>query len=289
MVISIMKYKRYLFAILSVFFWSTVATAFKISLRYLNHYQLLFISSLTAFIVQFFLLLFQKNLKLIKQGFFNSLLFGFLNPFLYYLILFKAYSLLPAQIAQPLNFTWPIVLTFFSIIFLKEKVRLLNFLALILSFFGVLIISSYGRFFDLKNVNLLGIILALSSSFVWALYWILNLKDERKEEAKLFANFFFGVIFTTIFLLITNKFSFPKFNYLLGGIYVGVFEMGITFFFFLKALRLAENKAKINNLIYLTPFLSLIFINFVLKERVYFTTIIGLFLIILGILLQAKH
>ncbi|MEO0089957.1 MAG: DMT family transporter [candidate division WOR-3 bacterium] len=284
-----MKYKRYLFAILSVFFWSTVATAFKISLRYLNHYQLLFISSLTAFIVQFFLLLFQKNLKLIKQGFFNSLLFGFLNPFLYYLILFKAYSLLPAQIAQPLNFTWPIVLTFFSIIFLKEKVRLLNFLALILSFFGVLIISSYGRFFDLKNVNLLGIILALSSSFVWALYWILNLKDERKEEAKLFANFFFGVIFTTIFLLITNKFSFPKFNYLLGGIYVGVFEMGITFFFFLKALRLAENKAKINNLIYLTPFLSLIFINFVLKERVYFTTIIGLFLIILGILLQAKH
>ncbi|MEO0086493.1 MAG: DMT family transporter [candidate division WOR-3 bacterium] len=284
-----MKYKRYLFAILSVLFWSTVATAFKISLRYLNHYQLLFISSLTAFIVQFFLLLFQKNLKLIKEGFFNSLLFGFLNPFLYYLILFKAYSLLPAQIAQPLNFTWPIVLTFFSIIFLKEKVRLLNFPALIISFFGVLIISSYGRFFDLKNVNLLGVILALSSSFVWALYWILNLKDERKEEAKLFANFFFGVIFTTIFLLITNKFSFPKFNYLLGGIYVGVFEMGITFFFFLKALRLAENKAKINNLIYLTPFLSLIFINFVLKERVYFTTIIGLFLIILGILLQAKH
>ncbi len=287
--ISIMKYKRYLFAILSVLFWSTVATAFKISLRYLNHYQLLFISSLTAFIVQFFLLLFQKNLKLIKQGFFNSLLFGFLNPFLYYLILFKAYSLLPAQIAQPLNFTWPIVLTFFSIIFLKEKVRLLNFLALILSFFGVLIISSYGRFFDLKNVNLLGVILALSSSFVWALYWILNLKDERKEEAKLFANFFFGVIFTTIFLLITNKFSFPKFNYLLGGIYVGIFEMGITFFFFLKALRLSENKAKINNLIYLTPFLSLIFINFVLKEKVYFTTIIGLFLIILGIFLQTKH
>ncbi len=281
--------KSYLFAILSVFFWSTVATAFKISLRYLNYYQLLFISSLTAFIVQFFLLLFQRNFKLIKQSFLNSLLFGFLNPFLYYLILFKAYSLLPAQIAQPLNFTWPIVLTFFSIIFLKEKVKLLNFLALILSFFGVLIISSYGRFFDLKNVNLLGVILTLSSSFVWALYWILNLKDERKEEVKLFANFFFGVIFILIFLLSTNKFSFPKFNHLLGGIYVGIFEMGITFFFFLKALRLSENKAKINNLIYLTPFLSLIFINFVLKEKVYFTTIIGLFLIILGILLQTKR
>lgn len=281
--------KSYLFGILSVLFWSTVATAFKISLRYLNYYQLLFIASSTALIVQFFLLIFQKSLKLLKQGFLNSLLFGFLNPFLYYLILFKAYSLLPAQLAQPLNFTWPIVLTFFSIIFLKEKVRLLNFLALIISFLGVLIISSYGRFFNFQNTNLLGIILALSSSFVWALYWILNLNDKRKEEVKLFSNFFFGVIFTIIFLLITNKFPFPQFNYLLGGIYVGIFEMGITFFFFLKALRLSENKAKIGNLIYLTPFLSLIFINFVLKERVYFTTIIGLFLILLGILLQTKR
>lgn len=281
--------KSYLFAILSVLFWSTVATAFKISLRNLNYHQLLFISSLTALIVQFLLLLFQKSLKLIKQDFLNSLLFGFLNPFLYYLILFKAYSLLPAQIAQPLNFTWPIVLTFFSIIFLKEKVRLLNFLALIISFLGVLIISSYGRFFDFRNLNIWGVILALSSSFVWALYWILNLNDKRKEEVKLFANFFFGVIFTTIFLLITNKFSFPKFNYLFGGIYIGIFEMGITFFFFLKALRLAENKAAVNNFIYFTPFLSLIFINFVLKEKVYFTTIIGLFLIIFGILLQTKR
>lgn len=281
--------KSYLFAILSVLFWSTVATAFKISLRYLNYYQLLFISSLTAFIIQFLLVLFQKNINLIKKGFLNSLLLGFLNPFLYYLILFKAYSLLPAQLAQPLNFTWPIVLTFFSIIFLKEKVRLINFLALFISFLGVLIISSYGKFSNFQDANLLGIILALFSSFVWALYWILNLADKRKEEVKLFSNFFFGVIFTIVFLLITNQFSFPKYNYFLGGIYVGIFEMGLTFFFFLKALKLAENKATINNFIYLTPFLSLIFINFVLKEKVYFTTIIGLFLIVLGIIIQTKR
>ncbi|MCS7250577.1 MAG: DMT family transporter [candidate division WOR-3 bacterium] len=281
--------KSYFFAILSVLFWSTVATAFKISLRYLNYPQLLFISSLTALFIQFLLILFQGNLHLVKENFLNSFLLGFLNPFLYYLILFQAYSLLPAQIAQPLNFTWPIVLTFFSTIFLKEKIRLINFLALIISFLGVLIISSYGKLFDFQNVNLLGIILALSSSFVWALYWILNLLDKRKEEFKLFGNFFFGVLFTIVFLLITNNFSFPKYNYLFGGIYVGIFEMGLTFFFFLKALRSAENKAKINNLIYLTPFLSLIFINFILKEKIYFTTILGLFLIIFGITLQTKR
>ncbi|NJK98814.1 MAG: EamA family transporter, partial [Bacteroidales bacterium] len=52
---------------------------------------------------------------------------GFLNPLLYYLVLFKAYSLLPAQIAQPLNYTWPLILVILSIIFLSKNIRSGNF------------------------------------------------------------------------------------------------------------------------------------------------------------------
>ena len=266
-----------------------MATAFKIALRYLNHYQLLFISTLTAAIIQFLFIFFKNNFSLIKKGINRSFLLGFLNPFLYYLVLFKAYSLLPAQLAQPLNFTWPIVLTFFTTLFLKERIKLINFLALIISFSGVLIITSYGKFFNFEKINLSGVILALSSSVVWATYWLLNLQDKRKEEVKLFVNFLFGLVYITLFLLISKNFYFPKFSYFLSGIYVGIFEMGLPFFFFLKALRIAENKTKINNLIYLTPFLSLILINFVLHEKVYLSTLIGLFLIILGIIIQSQR
>lgn len=284
-----MAKKAYFYAFLTIFCWSTVATAFKIALRYLNHYQLLFVSTLTAVIIQFLFIFFQNNFSLIKKGINKSFLLGFLNPFLYYLVLFKAYSILPAQLAQPLNFTWPIILTFFTAIFLKEKIRPINFLALSISFGGVLIITSYGNFLNFQNINILGVILALSSSVVWATYWLLNLQDKRKEEVKLFTNFLFGLVYVIFFFLISKNFSFPKFNYFLGGIYVGIFEMGLPFFFFLKALKIAENKAKINNLIYLTPFLSLIFINFVLREKVYFSTLIGLFLIILGIIIQSER
>jgi drug/metabolite transporter (DMT)-like permease len=42
---------------------------------------------------------------------FQSAITGALNPFGYYLILFKAYSLLPAQLAQPLNMIWPVTLS----------------------------------------------------------------------------------------------------------------------------------------------------------------------------------
>jgi drug/metabolite transporter (DMT)-like permease len=69
-------------------------------------------------------------------------------------------------------------------------------------------------------------------------------------------------------------------------VYIGLFEMGIPFVLWLKALQLSETTGKISNLIYLTPFLSLIFIHTILKERLFYTSVIGLGLIIAGILVQ---
>jgi drug/metabolite transporter (DMT)-like permease len=71
-----------------------------------------------------------------------------------------------------------------------------------------------------------------------------------------------------------------------GAFYVGCFEMGLTFFLWLKALSLAESKAKLGNIIYLVPFLSLIFIHFFVGEDIYWTTIAGLIIIVASILYQ---
>jgi drug/metabolite transporter (DMT)-like permease len=62
--------------------------------------------------------------------------------------------------------------------------------------------------------------------------------------------------------------------------------MGITFFFWLKALRLSTTSDKVSNLVYLAPFLSLIFVHYIIKEHVYYTTPAGLLLIIAGIFIQ---
>ena len=62
--------------------------------------------------------------------------------------------------------------------------------------------------------------------------------------------------------------------------------MGITFLFWLKAMQNTSNTVKIANLIFLSPFLSLIYIYFILHEAIYISTIIGLIFIILGLLIQ---
>jgi len=49
---------------------------------------------------------------------------------------------------------------------------------------------------------------------------------------------------------------------------------------------LAESKARLNNVIYLVPFISLLFIHFFVGETIYWTTIAGLCIIVGSILFQ---
>jgi len=284
------RQKGYLYAGLTILFWGTSASAFKIGLRYVDYFQLLLYSSFTAVIFLFFVLWAQKKLKILKtftrKQYLYSMFLGFLNPFLYYVILFKAYTLLPAQIAQPLNFVWPIVLVLLSIPILKQKIGLKSFVALIVSFIGVYFISSQGQLFNHQFADPLGVTLALSTSVVWALFWLYNMKDQRDEVLKLFLNFVFAFFFILAITIKESSVIPQNVEGVLTAIYIGLFEMGITFVIWLKALKLAGRTDKIGNLIYLTPFCALVFIHIFLGEKIYLTTILGLILIILGILLQ---
>ena len=286
--------QSYLYAGLAILFWSTVPTAFKISLRELDILPMLTIASLTSTIVLFIIVASGKKTDLIRtttrKELLQSAILGFINPFLYYLILLKAYQLLPAQVAQPLNMIWPIILVFLSVPILKQKIERKSFLALLISFAGVYIISSQGRLLDPGHSDLTGIFLATGSSVFWALYFILNVKDKRDEGVKLLLNFIFGSIYLIVTMIVTGRLQIETgFTGVAASVYVGIFEMGITFFFWLKALQMASTTAKVSNLVYLAPFLSLVFIHFILHEPVYYTTLLGLVFIISGIFIQNRR
>jgi drug/metabolite transporter (DMT)-like permease len=282
--------KAYFFAGLTIIFWSTVATAFKFGLKYQDPSQMVSGAVLTALLLFLIFLIVTGKIKdtfrfSVRQYLYSAAL-GFFNPFFYYLILFKAYSGLPAQVAQPINMIWPLALVILSIPILKQKIGLKSIIALLISFGGVVLISSQGGGTGFSKEQIPGILLCLGSAFVWAIFWLLNVKDRREDIQKLFLNFLFALIYIVIFFLITGT-SFPVGEKAwFWAIYAGIFEMGLSFIFWLKALRLSETTDKVSKLIYISPFISLIFIHYLLKEPLYTTTFYGLFLIILGILLQ---
>jgi drug/metabolite transporter (DMT)-like permease len=282
--------KAYLFAGLAVFFWSTVATAFKIALRELDVIQLIFFASVVTVLVLFVLLLLQGKTAMLfsqtKQQIIWSVLLGAFNPLFYYIVLFKAYAMLPAQLAQPLNMVWPIVLALLSVPFLGQKIGKWSIAGLFVSFTGVVFISSQGGWSGFQNTSINGVLLALSSSVLWSVYWILSVRDKRDETVKLFLNFFFGLIFLTIAMYFFSDFNVKPGTGLLAAVHVGIFEVGITYVLWMKAMQLSTDNAKIGNLVFLTPFVSLIFIHFILKETIYITTFIGLLFIVAGIFTQ---
>jgi drug/metabolite transporter (DMT)-like permease len=193
---------------------------------------------------------------------------------------------LPAQEAQPLNWTWPIMLVLLSIAILKQPIRWVNVLAIVISFSGVLVISTRGDVLALRFTNLPGALLALGSSVIWALFWIYNIKDRRDEIVKLFLNFVFGSVFTLAAVLLFGDIRIPASAALLGIVWIGLFEMGITFITWLKALQLSRTTAQVSNLVYAAPFLSLFLIHVIVGEEILPSTVLGLVLIMTGVIVQ---
>jgi len=282
--------KAIIYAGMAVLLWSTVATAFKIALRNLQPFELMFYSSVFSTITLFIAVIIKQkfiNFKYLKIK--DYLLFAFLGllvPFGYYSILFKAYDLLPAQIAQAINFTWPIAIVILSVIIKKEKLSILQFAAIFISFIGAYVVISGGNFNNIINFNIQGIIYAFLSVFIWATYWLINRELNYDMSIALFFIFLFGSIYALITNVIFYPMAIPQITDLIPALYIGLFEMSITFFVWLTALKSAKSTVIVNNIIYLTPFISLLIINFILKEIIKNSTIIGLFLIISGIVLQ---
>lgn len=279
-----------LLALASVLIWSTVATAFKLSLRHLPPAHLLLYAAVVSTLILGTIIVLQGKVKVLRATTFpewrQSLLLGALNPCLYYLILFRAFELLPAQEAQPLNYTWAITLTLLSIPILKQRPTIGEWVAILIGYAGVVVIATRGDFAGLHFSSPMGVALALGSTVVWSLYWLYSARDDRDPLVALFLNFLCGCGLILLYCTLFNPLTVPPLSGLLGALYIGTFEMGITYVLWLNALRLARSAAQISQLIFLSPFLSLVFIHLLVGEEIYPSTYAGLGLIVFGLLLR---
>lgn len=275
-------------ASVAVLSWSTVATAFKVALSYLTHFEMLLVASFTSLAIFAVVLTVQRRWGAVKAlprqtwGYFALL--GLLNPVAYYLVLFKSYDLLPAQVAQPVNYFWPIFLLVLLALFAKQRIPAKKYVGMFISLGGLVLISAGGGQMGNLEISPFGLFLGLMSAVLWATYWMVNNKNSHKADATIacFMSFLFGSVYLAIGALFVgvNLHTLPG---ILSGMYVGAFEMGIPFICFGLAIRTTSNPALVNQLCYLSPFLSLFFVSTILGEQIVPTTYIGLSLIVAGI------
>lgn len=277
-----------LLALVAVLSWSTVATAFKVALSYLSHDEMLTVACVASLLVFTVVLTVQRKwggvARLHPMEWGRFALLGLLNPVAYYLVLFKAYDLLPAQVAQPINYAWPIVLLVLLALFADEPIPRKKYIGMALSLAGVALISLGGGGVTGDALSPAGLLLAALSALLWATYWMVNKRVGSRADSSivLWVSFLSSSIVMLLFVgpRLMNHLTLSG---ALASGYVGWFEMGIPFICFGAAMRTTSNPALINQLCYLSPFLSLAFIATVLGECILPTTYIGLLLIVGGI------
>ena len=260
----------------AVLSWSTVATAFKLSLECMSWFSLLSVAIPTAAVCLFLIVLIQRKMALLLRIPLREL--G-----IYYCALFVAYDKLPAQVAQPLNYTWPMWFILLYAAIKRRKPSFPQVAGLVMSFLGVVVISFCKPG---GAVSLSGILVAMASALLWAGYWMLGLRVRADRTVALLLGFgVSSVVVVALRLFGGMGFSVPGMGY---AVYVGLFEMAIPFVLWQYALSAASNKYLINQLSYLSPVLSLVIINFYLGETLALTTILGAVLIIGGILVANR-
>jgi len=276
----------------AVMLWSTVATAFSLSLEYLTPLQLVTLAAVVSWC--FFATRLGSPARWASLRATSSkeritgLLMGWLNPGLYYLVLFAAYDQLPAQEAMAINYSWGITLALIAAPLLRQRLTPGALLAACISYSGIVVIATRGSPLSLDFAQPLGVGLALLSTLLWSLYWVINTRLSVDPEVNLFLNFS-GALPLLLGLLWWSGTPLPiVWQGWAGGLYVGLFEMGLAFVLWMGAMKATTSTLRISSLIFLSPPLSLILIWMIAGEPVKAYTLIGLILILFGLWLQRR-
>ena len=284
--------KAIVFGLAAVGLWSTVATAFTLSLQFVSPLVLVTLASAASWLL-FALIItatrqWSRLLDATPRDCWIALAIGTLNPGLYYTLLFEAYARLPAQEAMALNYTWALTLPLLAAPLLKQALQRRDIIAALISYVGVFVIATHGEPWTLTLNEPTGIALAMGSTLIWGLCWIANTQHALNPVNALFLNFSAATPMLFVVVYLSDGFQDIPLGGLLGGLYVGIFEMGISFIFWLNAMRLTRSTANISTLIFLSPPISLVLIWLVLGEPIELFTLTGLSFILLGLFWQHR-
>jgi drug/metabolite transporter (DMT)-like permease len=285
-----MKFKiEFLYATITIFLWGTVATVGKLLLTTLDNYQVLFYVMLSSLIAVFILSIIMRKIKIIKKykrkDYTTFFFLGAAGTFMYSLLFYIGLKFSSAQEAFTINYTWPIWVIILASLFLKEKITFKKILAIILSFIGVLVIVSQGQL-SINYQNIFGNIIMLFGAFFYGLFSILGKKYKYETMTSMLFYFLTGTVLSFITMILFSNFIIPTPIELLGFIWLGGIATGVAYLFWFLALKHGDTGV-MANLVFLTPFISLVFIAIFLKEKILISSFVGLILIISGILIQS--
>lgn len=280
----------YFLVILAMIFWGFSFVAFKIANQ---SFRPITIVSFRLFVSIFFLfgfaLSFKRLNKIKKKDQLWFWMMAIAEPFFYFLGEAFGLTMVTATIGAVIVSTIPLIVPFGAYYLYREKLTPMNYLGLLISFAGVLLVVLTKS--DGLSASPLGILLMFVAVLSAVAYTLIVKKladDYTPITITAYQSFYGFILFIPLFLI----FELPRLEFhqastssLMAVIYLGVFGSGICFIIMALAIR-ELGAAKSNIFANLIPVVAAILSFFLLKEAMPLLKILGIFVVILGLLLS---
>jgi drug/metabolite transporter (DMT)-like permease len=283
------KIKGILFIVLSTVAFGIMPILAKLAYRGgANTYTTLFLRFFFAAIMVFLYLRSKGiSLKLTKRQLFLVLTIGVLGYTLTSTSLFMSYNYISIGMATMILYTYPVIVTFLSYVFYKEKMYPRKILSLIISSIGIYILIDKGS----QNFNLKGLILAGMAAILFSLYVLGSSLKEIKVINSYVLTFYISCASALVMFasaIATNNFNINIPFYAFVAILLLAFiSTVVALTAFLEGVRIiGPSKASIFST--LEPIVALILGILILGEPVSARIIIGSITIVASIVILTK-
>ena len=277
--------------------WGSAFIAIKVSLAYFAPVS---IASYRLIIASIFLLIFyiigQYKTLLSKKDLLMLIFVGVVGNFLPFYLISWSEQFIQSSTAGILMGIGPILTLVLSHFLTKDdKINSVKLISIIVGFIGVLFIFEIDSLFSFQSSNSVQLISKFLIIIAALGYMISNivayntLKHIDSFSITFFATFF-GALISIPFLIFSefNQPSYFSIKSILPILYLGIFPTALAF-----QLRYHITKTSgpvfLSYVAYLIPIFALIWGFILLSEKIYFSSIVGIFLILIGVFIGRKN
>jgi len=276
-------------ALTTAFLWASAFPAVKYLLTYYSAESIMVFRFLVASLTLLIVVIVKKVKIPEKKDLPLFALGGFVGIFLYAWFFITGTDAVPSGVSSFLIASAPVFTTLFSIFLLKEKVKLLPWIGMIVALCGLLMITASQMSGFVMNI---GVVFLIGASLCTSVYVIIQRRLREKYTPFQMAAYsvFFGTLFMLVFLpgLIREFPGAPLLANLLP-IYLGVFPAAMAYLTWAYALSTARSTLHVTMFLYFVPFLATLLAFLWLNERISPTAFIGGIVIVLGMFISSRR
>ena len=275
-------------ALIAVFLWGSAFPAVRYLFDYYSAESIMLLRFLVASLTLAVVAVIKKIKLPQKEDILMFVLTGFFGIFLYMWLFNTGTVMVASGVSSFLISSSPVYATLLSVLILKEKVKLLCWVGILVSLCGLILITlSQMNGFVMNR----GVALLLAASFSSSLFIIFQRRLLRKYtpfEATAYP-IFFGTLPMLVFLPELLR-DMPEASLAanLITVYLGIFPAAIAYFYWGYALSKAKNTANATTFLYLIPFLATLIAFLWLNETVSSFAFLGGVIIILGMFISNR-